>query len=101
MKAQDIRNRIADLCYRHGVSQWQVSHDLGHSGAYISNITTGKTLPSMQEFLSICEYFNITPEAFFSESQDPVLICEVLEQLRQMTDEDVLIIRALVTRIRR
>ncbi len=44
-----------------------MSLDLGHSNSYIRSITSGKALPSMSEFLYICEYFGITPKEFFDE----------------------------------
>ncbi len=37
---------------------------LGHSKGYIHNISSGKTLSSMLEFLNICDYFGISPTEF-------------------------------------
>lgn len=69
MDAEFIRNRITQLRLQKGVSEYKMSYDLGHSRGYINNISSGKTLPSMAEFLSICDYFEITPSAFFADSQ--------------------------------
>ena len=55
-----IRERITKLRLNKNVSEYRMSLDLGHSDSYIRNITSGKALPSMSEFLYICEYFNIT-----------------------------------------
>ena len=49
-----------------GVSESQMSYDLGHSRSYINNITSGKSLPSMIEFFYICDYFEITPFEFYN-----------------------------------
>ena len=51
MKANFVRERISELRMRKGVSEYQMSYDLGHSRGYVNNITSGKTLPSMSECL--------------------------------------------------
>ena len=74
-----IRERITKLRLNKNVSEYRMSLDLGHSDSYIRNITSGKALPSMSEFLYICEYFNITPKEFFDqESKNPELINELV-----------------------
>ena len=45
-----LRERITELRIKKGVSESQMSYDLGHSRSYINNITSGKSLPSMIEF---------------------------------------------------
>ena len=72
---QFVRNRITQLRLQKGVSEYQMSYDLGRSRGYINNISSGKSLPSMSEFLSICEYFNISPKNFFDDKLEyPALI---------------------------
>ena len=56
-----IRDRITQLRLQKGVSEYKMSYDLGHSRSYIYNISSGKSLPPMGEFLQICDYFGITP----------------------------------------
>lgn len=65
MDIEFIRERITQLRLQKGVSEYKMSYDLGHSRGYINNISSGKTLPSMTEFLAICEYFGITPIRVF------------------------------------
>ena len=60
MDADFIRNRITQLRLQKGVSEYQMSYDLGHSRSYMYNISSGIALPPMLEFLQICEYFGIT-----------------------------------------
>ena len=57
---QFVRNRITQLRLQKGVSEYQMSYDLGRSRGYINNISSGKSLPSMSEFFSICDYFNMS-----------------------------------------
>ena len=75
MTEEFIRNRITELRLRRGVSEYQMSYDLGHSRGYVYNISSGKALPPMKEFLAICDYFGITPQQFFNgEESHPELI---------------------------
>ena len=57
MDTQFVRDRITQLRLKKGVSEYQMSYDLGHSRSYVYNISSGKSLPPMEEFLQIC----ITP----------------------------------------
>lgn len=74
MDEQFIRNRITQLCVARGVSEYKMSYDLGHSRSYIYNISSGKSLPPMREFLAICDYFGVSPAEFFDdETKNPEL----------------------------
>ena len=57
--------RLSQLRMNKGVSAREMSLDIGQNPAYINNIETGKSFPSFMGFLYICEYLQITPEAFF------------------------------------
>ena len=90
MEAEFVRNRITQLRIQKGVSEYRMSSELGHSRGYINNISSGKTLPSMAEFLAICDYFEITPAEFFDEKQaNPVLLSQTLHLLTQLDAEDL------------
>ena len=67
MREKYIAERITELRLKKNVSEYRMSLDLGHSNSYIRSITSGKALPSMTEFLYICDYFGITPKEFFDE----------------------------------
>ena len=97
-----VRERITKLRIAKGVSEYQMSYDLGHSRGYINNISSGKTMPSLVEFFSICEYFEITPQAFFDvECADPVLVVKAIEEIRHLEDDDILLILTMIKRINR
>lgn len=90
MDIEFIRERITQLRLQKGVSEYKMSYDLGHSRGYINNISSGKTLPSMTEFLAICEYFGITPIEFFNaEALNPRVNRELLDALEQLSEEDL------------
>lgn len=90
MDIEFIRERITQLRLQKGVSEYKMSYDLGHSRGYINNISSGKTLPSMTEFLAICEYFGITPIEFFNAvALNPRVNRELLDALEQLSEEDL------------
>ena len=97
---QFVRNRITQLRLQKGVSEYQMSYDLGRSRGYINNISSGKSLPSMSEFLSICEYFNISPTNFFDNSQEnPALITKLLNKVKLLSPDDQILVMELVDRL--
>lgn len=78
-----IRQRITQLRLQKNLSEYKLSHELGHGDSYIRGITSGKSLPSMKEFLYICEYFKITPKEFFDDGiENPMLENELLNYVR-------------------
>ena len=65
MDEQFIRDRITHLRMQKNVSEYKMSLDLGHSKSYIQSIASGRALPSMSEFLYICDYLDVSPKDFF------------------------------------
>ena len=97
-----VRNRITQLRLNKGISEYQLSYDLGHSRGYINNISSGKSLPSMSEFFSICEYFHITPVEFFdTKYSNPELLTKAIQELQSLSDDDLLLILTLIKRIKK
>ena len=95
-----VRERITQLRLQKGVSEYQMSYDLGHSRGYIYNISSGKSLPPMGEFFAICDYFGITPGEFFNEQlRNPELIQKALEGLQALDDSDMLLILGHINRL--
>lgn len=100
MNEQYIRDKITQLRIGRGLSEYQLSYQLGHSRGYINNITSGKSMPSMAEFFSICDYFNITPSEFFeSEQASPELLSQTIHEIKKMNDTDLLLLLTLLKRI--
>lgn len=62
-----ISERVTKLRIRKGVSEYKMSTDMGHSSSYIHSIASGKAMPSMSEFLYMCEYLGVSPKEFFDE----------------------------------
>ena len=100
MDTQFIRDRISQLRIQKGVSEYQMSYDLGHSRSYIYNISSGKSLPPMAEFLQICDYFGITPSQVFDDSfENPALLQTAIEELRKLNDDDLMLIIGNIRRL--
>ena len=102
MDEQFIRQRVTALRMKKGVSEYQMSLDMGHSRNYIRNITNGLALPSMGEFLYMCEYLGVTPKAFFDEEiEDPALLQKAIDTLRTLPEEDIRTLLALMERLKK
>ncbi len=101
MESDFIRRRITQLRLEKGVSEYQMSLDMGHSRSYIQSIVSGKSLPSMTEFLYMCDYLNVTPSAFFDEhTENPALLQKAIDEMRSLTDRDILALLGLIERLK-
>ena len=90
---QFIRDRISILRTKKNVSEYKMSTDLGHSKSYIQSITSGRSLPSLSEFLYICDYLGVTPKEFFDENiQEPQLVQKLYRITRQMEEADLTVL---------
>ena len=100
MDARFVRYRITQLRLQKGVSEYRMSYDLGRSRSYVYNISSGKSLPPMAEFLQICDYFGITPKQFFDDaSENPALLQTAVKELRKLDDDDLMLMIELIHRL--
>lgn len=85
-----IRERISYLRTCKDISEYKMSLDLGHSKGYIQSISSGRALPSMSEFLYICEYLGISPKEFFDmENENPVKLAQLYQTARNLPEKDL------------
>lgn len=100
MNVEYVRDRITQLRLQKGVSEYKMSYDLGHSRGYINNISSGKSLPSMNEFFAICDYFDITPVDFFDrKASNPHLLGNVIDDLQKLDEWDLEFIHTTIRRL--
>ena len=93
MDAKFIRDRITQLRMQKSVSEYKMSYDLGHSRSYIYNISSGKSLPPIAEFLEICNYLGVTPSDFFNDSnENPILVQSAIEEIKKLDDDDLMLV---------
>lgn len=99
---QFVKDRITQLRLCKGVSEYQMSYDLGHSRGYVYNISSGKALPPLKEFFAICDYFGLTPHQFFDDgSSNPELIQKAVTGMNQLSESDQLMILGIINRLRK
>ena len=97
MQAEEFITRLTELRVKHGVSARDMSLSIGQNASYINNIENGKALPSMTVFFYICEYFNISPQEFFSyENPNPEKTKQLEYDLHLLTDNQLNIVIDLV-----
>lgn len=100
MDYQFIRQRITELREKKGVAEYKMSLELGHSRNYIQNISNGKSKPSIEEFLYICDYLGVTPSDFFDEqNEQPILVQKVVNGVRTLSEQDLILLLSLIDRL--
>ena len=100
MDLKFISDRISVLRTKKNVSEYRMSTDLGHSKSYIQSISSGRSMPSMSEFLYICEYLGVTPKEFFDDSiGEPQLVQKLYELTRNMSVDDLSVLIELAERL--
>lgn len=96
-----IRNRITELRVKKGDSEYKMSTYMGKSKGYIQGISSGRSLPSMSEFLYMCDYFGITPKQFFDGGdENPALVNEAVALMNGMNDDDLKAVIGLLQRFK-
>jgi len=99
---QFVRDRITHLRMQKNKSEYSMSLDLGLNRSYVQSISSGKALPSMDKFIEICEYFELTPQEFFDTTfENPKLLTTFIEEARKLTDDDLLALLAIMKRMQK
>lgn len=84
----------------HAQSYNEVANAIIKAMAYIQAISSGRSMPSMKQFLNICEYFEITPLQFFdAQENNPQLIKKALDGMRKMSDDDLIMLIGFISRL--
>ncbi len=100
MDIQFIRDRISLLRTKKNVSEYRMSTDLGHSKSYMQSISSGRAVPSLGEFLYICEYLGVTPKEFFDEDiNEPQLVQKLYNLTRNMSEADLNVLISTAERL--
>lgn len=100
MEQDYINKRITELRIKKGVAEHKMSIELGHSRSYVQSISSGRSLPSMTEFLAICEYLDVTPKDFFDhDNPNPPLIRDAMDKLKTLPESDLLLILTMINRL--
>jgi len=90
MYEEYLSERIVKLRTIKKVSARDMSLSIGQNENYINHIENGKSMPSMQAFFYICEYFEISPKEFFDdEINNPVLIQSIINDLTTLDEKQI------------
>ena len=81
-----VRERITQLRMAKGISEYQMSYDLGHSRGYINNISSGKSLPSLTEL-------------FDPSMGNPNLKKHVVSGLDLLSERDLQLIQSIIAHL--
>lgn len=77
-----------------------MSLDLGHSKSYIQSIASGRALPSMTEFLYICDYLGVTPKDFFDpQIKNPALVTQAVDGMKGLSNSDLTLLISIIERL--
>ena len=100
MDEKFIRDRITYLRMQKNVSEYKMSLDLGHGKSYIQSIASGRALPSMSEFLYICDYLDVSPKNVFDpELKDPVLLEQAVSSMKELSNPDLRLLISIIDRL--
>jgi len=89
--------RLTQLRLQKGVSARDMSLTLGQSSGYINKLENKQMLPSMMVFFYICDYFNISPKEFFDDDlKTPAVMRMLVNDLKQLNDEQITNVAAIV-----
>ncbi len=102
MEKKEFAMRLSKLRINRDVSARDMSLSLGQNPGYINNIELGKTLPSLQSFLLICDYLKVTPSEFFDiESTNPIRLSELEGLAKGLTNDQLDHVIAIVKDLRK
>ncbi len=99
MDEKFLRERITQLRIKKNMSEYQLSLDLGKNKGYIQSITSGKALPSMEQFFEICKCLDVSPSKFFEETETSELVNKLCALATELSEEDVMILISLAKRL--
>lgn len=102
MNCDFLIKRISSLRKIKGVSEYQMSLELGQDCNYIENITAENHNLSISEFFALCKYFEITPSDFFDESiQNPILLRKLLNNMKSLNEDDMFMLDEIIQRLKK
>lgn len=100
MDEMEFALRLSKLRMQKGVSARDMSLSIGQNAGYINSIESGKAAPSMSSFFYICEYLGVTPCEFFDmESAAPQRLKEIFNDMKQLDEEQLAVVSAVIKAI--
>lgn len=100
MRYKEFAERLTQLRKVKGISARKMSLSLGQNEGYINKIENNNNYPTMQSFLYICEYLDITPANFFDlDNECPTENKKLLEEFKRLDYKQAKLILDLLKEI--
>lgn len=97
-----IGKRVATLRNAKRISARSMSLELGQSSEYINQIENGRSMPSVEVLINICDYFEISLSDFFdTKTTYPLEYKDLLSELNKLDTfelEQIVNLIKLITR---
>lgn len=97
-----IGKRVATLRNAKRISARSMSLELGQSSEYINQIENGRSMPSVEGLINICDYFEISLSDFFdTQTTYPLEYKDLLSELNKLDTfelEQIVNLIKLITR---
>jgi len=101
-EARHFQDRVTQLRMKKDVSEAEMSMALGNHRTYLQSISSGRAMPSFDQFYNILHYLDVTPLEFFQyKTPDPYLLRIVADELNGLTEDDLECIRRLIKKIKK
>lgn len=85
-----VADRITQLRLKKDISERELSLSLNKASNYINNIISGKSLPLMENFFEICDFFEITPfEFFYPNMNNPITSKKIYDELIRLSNNNL------------
>lgn len=91
MEKNFIGERVTTLRLERGISEYNLSKNIGKCNNYINKVSSGTITPTIETLTAICEFFHITLAQFFEEK--PVIVspseAKIIEMLPKLSEEQL------------
>lgn len=81
--------RIMQLQKQNNLNDHELSRLLGYKANNMNKIINFVSLPRMEKFFELCDFFNISPEEFFRyNDEDPKWTDQTFKRLQNLNEEE-------------
>lgn len=94
---ENLSKRLHQLRKARKVSAREMSLAMGQNGNYINSIELGKSLPSIEGLVYICQYLGVTVSEFFDDGNAaPGRLRELCDNMKKLSPKQIDVIFAMV-----
>lgn len=97
----EIARRISELRNHKGVSAREMSLAIGQNPGYINSIENGRSYPSMDLFLCICDYLGTNPCDFFAAFCDQSRYAQLIVEIENLRDPQYNAVLSIIRELNR